>query len=676
MTAKEAATKGSSTGNAKKKSSIKRKIQSSMLMIVMISLILVGGLSIGINYWSTNSTLEQTMKEAVKLASSRIEWQLTAYTNIVVEAGSTEFLASDSISVADKQELISQKAAAYQMQRGNIIGSDGLSIFDGKDYNDRAYFKAAMEGKTYITEPLVSKITGELTIIISAPLWKDGIPNGTPIGAIYMVPKESFLNDIMADIQISKNSGAYVIDSSGITIAHTNPELVYSGSNTIEEAKTDKKLAKLASLEQKMMNGESGFSGYSYGGVNKFLAYTPIANTNGWSIGINAYTTDFMTGTIMGTIILAVVLLVAILFTIWYSSYLSNGIGNPIKACAERIVLLSQGDLESPSTVFKTGDETELLSEATSTMISNMKRIIDDVNYLLTQMSNGNFNVTSKAHDAYIGSYSALIEAMRKINYELSNTLKQIKDSAEHVSAGAEQLADGAVQLSEGATEQAGAVEELMATIADVTEQVTNNSNEAARTSKDARQIGTKATESNQQMQRMADAMAQIDHASREIANIIASIEEIASQTNLLSLNASIEAARAGEAGRGFAVVASEIGQLATQSALAANNTRVLIEKALQEVSNGDSIMEQTTHSLSEVIEEIEAVIQSITSVADSSVHQAESIQQINMGVEQIAHVIQSNSAMAEESSATSEELSAQATNLNELTSKFQIRVF
>ena len=239
---------------------------------------------------------------------------------------------------------------------------------------------------------------------------------------------------------------------------------------------------------------------------------------------------------------------------------------------------------------------------------------------------------------------------------------------------GAAQMAESAQALAEGATDQAGSVEELTATIQNITENVVDTSEKANKSYVSAQEFEQEAERSNEDIMELNQAMERINNTSKEIANIIAAIEDIASQTNLLSLNASIEAARAGEAGKGFAVVADQIGKLAADSATAAINTKKLIENSIHEIEHGNEITMKTTAAIESVIGGIKMLAVSTKEISDLSVAQADAMKQLEIGVEQIAEVIQNNSASAEETSATSEELSAQSTSLEDLVGQFKLK--
>ena len=299
--------------------------------------------------------------------------------------------------------------------------------------------------------------------------------------------------------------------------------------------------------------------------------------------------------------------------------------------------------------------------------------IVQDTSYLLGEMAEGNFNVSSNNAQIYIGNFRQQYESISKLKHELSDTLTQINEASEQVASGSGQLAGGAQALAEGATDQAGAVEELTATVESVSGIAESSAESASGAYQMVRTAVEQADQSREELQALTNAMERISSTSQEIQNIIGSIEEIASQTNLLSLNASIEAARAGEAGKGFAVVADQIGKLAGDSAQAAVNTRDLIEKSLQEIENGNQITEMTVAALNKILESMNDFANAAKGASESSTEQADMLKKIEQGIEQISSVVQSNSAAAEETSATSQELSAQSEGLKNLVGRFKL---
>ena len=374
--------------------------------------------------------------------------------------------------------------------------------------------------------------------------------------------------------------------------------------------------------------------------------------------------------------VVAVVIFIAAsaVIAIKLSQRITKSITNPIDQLVQRMATFAEGDISSPFPEHDVDDEVADMLKAVGTTTTKLQLIFGDLEQLLEKMANGNFNIATSCEEEYIGEYRGLLLAIRQMNRQMDGTLKDVREAARTVSAGASNLAEASQSLAEGATDQAASVEEMQATIDEITTALERTVGEVNASFEKAEACADEAEKSRYEMEAMMEAMNRISEASEKIGNIIAELEDIASQTNLLSLNASIEAARAGEAGRGFAVVADEIRKLAEQSSNSAINSRVLIEESIQEVQNGNEAALKTSEVLSAVVASIHEIAETSKHISESSAQQAQAMEQANLGIERISEVVQSNSATAEEASATSEELSAQAISMEELVNNFTLR--
>ena len=373
-------------------------------------------------------------------------------------------------------------------------------------------------------------------------------------------------------------------------------------------------------------------------------------------------------------LILAIVVsVVSLLMTFTLSKNLIVIMKQPIEEIEAAAKEMAAGSL-NVSINYESEDEFGSLADSMRLLCGNVGEIVADVDCVLEQLASGDFRVDSKAEGKYIGDYQPILVSMYAIRDKLNDAMKQINESSEMVAEGSLQLAESAQSLAEGSMEQSSAVEELTATVEDVSNMAETNAKEAEVAYRKVAEAEKEADKSQQSLYDLTEAMEVINETSMKIQNIITAIEDIASQTNLLSLNASIEAARAGEAGRGFAVVADQIGKLAADSARSAVDTKGLLVESMEQVRNGSAITEKTVEAIKSVLDSMREFEEISKHTSDTSRKQADMLGQIQQGIEQISMIVQSNSAAAEETSATSEELSAQADHLKQEVNKFQLR--
>ena len=346
-------------------------------------------------------------------------------------------------------------------------------------------------------------------------------------------------------------------------------------------------------------------------------------------------------------------------------------ISKPLDELKQRLCTFAQGDLEAPFPAVDSQDEIADMVGAAKNMAADLKTIISDSDKLLGKMAEGDYTVSSDMEDKYTGDFIGLLMSMRQMKTQMNDVMSHINEISSLVTAGSNNLAQASQEIAEGAMNQSAAIEELQATFADITDGVEKASEKLNDTYRIAQEYAEEADHSHTEMQGMVDVIGRINDTSKQIENIISEIEDIASQTNLLSLNAAIEAARAGEAGKGFAVVAEQIRSLSEQSAKAAVDTRQLIESAIAVSNEGNEAAERVSTSIEKVINGMKEVADSSQKLSEIAEEQAKAMEQAEAGINQISDVVQSNSASAEETSATSEELSAQAETMNALISKF-----
>ncbi len=640
------------------------KVTMIVCLMLIVSLAAVGIVVSYLNYSSSLDTLTKTMQVAADTASGYLYEAVVSYKTLITEISLLTRLTSKDYTPEQRGEILRQKQDLYHFDDAGYVTTDGMAYPQNASVADRDSFKRALQGEIYISEPYYSDIYNKMVMVISSPIMKDGVVDGV----VFLVFDASFLSNITNEIKMGDSGSAYILDSKGITIAHKNTEFVLNQLNTIEVSKSDPSYASVGNMQSRMIQGVRGFERYEFGGVKKFIAYSPIKGSNGWTIGVTADEEEFMKSTTDGIVITIVLVIIAIIIGVIVSIIFANSLLKPIQQLKDAAHSMSEGIL-TVNISYESDDELGNLADSLRKSIVVVETYIKDISRAMREMANGNFDIAPS--QPFIGDFSDIEQSITTFIIKISNALTQMRLVSDKVSDGSEQVSGGAQSLAQGATQQASALDELTSSINDMSSQVQETAENARRANGLASEASAAIANSNSQMQKLMIAMSDINNKSHEISNIIKTIEDIAFQTNILALNAAVEAARAGAAGKGFAVVADEVRNLAGKSAEAAKNTTKLIGDSVNSINEGVKLADVTAKDLQGAVQSVETTTSVITNITEASSQEAVAISQISIGIEQISTVVQANSATSQESAAASEQLSNQAYELRDLISYF-----
>lgn len=372
-------------------------------------------------------------------------------------------------------------------------------------------------------------------------------------------------------------------------------------------------------------------------------------------------------------VIVAAGLVIAVVTTM-IGKIITNSITEPVKQIDAAVASLRKGELSNVEMLTyesedEFGDTIRNLKEAMGILADYVSEISVEVKAI----AQGDLTRNGDDITDFLGDFSELKTSLLYILKRFNSTLTEISNLAEQVSSNSSEVENASKSLADGATEQAGVIEELNATIDTVVDMAEDTAKETQNASARVKASANKANEEKEKMNELLTEMEHITEISKEIGNIITDIEDIASQTNLLSLNASIEAARAGEAGKGFAVVADQIGKLAADSAKSAVNTRDLIDKTLVEIEKGNTITRTTADAFNQIITDMESFAELAENTMEKANSQAESLEQIGQGIEQLSGVVQGNAASSEENTAISINLAEGAAKMHDRVNIFKL---
>ena len=548
----------------------------------------------------------------------------------------------------------------------NDYSTKTLHNFSYDHYKVKEYYTEAQESKkTVITEVYEDLLSGAKVFSISQPLFA----NDRFIGIVLLDIDVNIFSSIQQEDSRFPSLYSDILDAHGNVMYSKNPELI---GKSVSESKSETEYRK---MQEEMEKGKIfHLAEKDQGGEEKRVYFIPTdVMGSTWWIMLSVKQAELMAPVIRLIFVCTAFAFFAVMVLASTLYFLIKKSLKPLEGMARVGKKVSKGDF-SESISYLKDDEIGQIGQGFKQVTENIREITSDLEEKLEELSKGNFRVDLEDEEKYQGEYRPLIDSLRNIRSELNGTILEIQKSASEVSSTSEQVSNGAQSLSQGATEQASSVEELSASMSEIADSIKVTTKKAEDAKGLSERVGEAVTVSTGKMEEMTRAMAEITEKSTEIEKIIKTIDDIAFQTNILSLNAAIEAARAGEAGKGFAVVADEVGNLAQKSAKAAQNTGLLIEETKDAVERGAKISRETGESLSTVVERAGKINTMIFEITKETERESEGMSQLTVGMEQISAVVQTNSATAEESAAASEELSGQAAILDDLVSKFQLQ--
>lgn len=547
------------------------------------------------------------------------------------------------------------------LDTSTLVQSDGFKSEEGWDITGRGWYGCITEKKTVLTEPYVDSSTGKMILSAAAPVYDDA--TGAVLGAVGMDISLDHMTEIMSEYKIGRNGYILLLSGGGTFLYHPQGDIV---QKNIKDVNISNNVANAIASKS------NEFLKYKTEGNTKY-GFLQHAGDTGYVVLSSLPMSEYYATLVSMVIALVVIFAVGITLIAFSIKKSAKNLTKPILALNHTAQQLADGNLDVNLHI-TSEDEIGELGESIQKTVDRLKKYIayiDETAEVLTQIADGKLSIHLK--NDYVGEFQKIKTALLNISDSMNQVMLGINESSERVSVGASELATASQVLAEGAEEQAAAIEQLTATTTTVAEQVENSRHGAEASAKATAQAAGMIQQNQTKMKLMMDAMNEIHTTSQKVVGIIQTIEDIASQTNLLSLNASIEAARAGEAGRGFAVVADEIGKLALESSKAANTTKELIEISINEINKGSTIATDAMDSLKESVTAVNHVNGMIQETAEDAAVQAENMKQLQAGIEDMAHGIQDNSAASQETSATSEELASQAEILNKMVQKFEL---
>ena len=614
---------------------------------------------------STNNVLLDNMQITARIASQSISSNLHLLTERMYNLSNEEIFVSSSDDAEKQARLDEVKLqiefvwlSAYDLSGQKLYGDD---IAPDSIANTKYYTYLTQTGNIVIGEPYYDNEI--LQLCVGAPIKVDGEAVGYLIGSY----KYDLLNDVLSMLILGDTGSACILNEEGMIIGDRDIQNVIDQENIYDLYPSSKN----RKIYDKILSYQTGSALMKLGHVTNYAGYAPIPGTN-WALLVSAPQREFMGSAILSIILSIVVSIILLTTAAVFIIPVAEKISVSLAQATKRLQALAEGNLTEEVVLSDTLDETAILTDALSKTITSLNSYIQNIQTCLGSLADGDYTIDIP--DDFYGDFSSIRESLCNITASLNRTMMQMNQSSMEVNKNSSEVSDYAKQLHDGSTSQSALLEQLEKSMEAITASIEKNKENVLQIERCSENASEKTSLGDSNMQSMLDTMNEIHSAVDEIFQISQLIEDISSQTNLLSLNASIEAARAGEAGRGFAVVAAEIGHLSQQTTDALQQTVEIIQRSADIIQKGLETAGQTAKAFQEIQEVTEQYREISTKLSGTVSEQTTAVSYVNEQLISLKNIADENRNLAEETDKMASGSLAQSENLREYVAQVKVK--
>ena len=493
---------------------------------------------------------------------------------------------------------------------------------------DRDYVISAFTGKSVVSDVLISRVINLPVIMLAAPVLRDD-GNNAPVIGVLVARKDAgtFLNNFLKQIKTGYETGfCYIINDDGIVVAHENSDLVMNQFNPIEEAEKDSSIKSWGEAAAKAVKERVGNTIYTQDGKELMCAYTEVPGQP-WILVLAVERSEAMAHSIRLRNIMFVIGSICALVGIFIAFIAGRSIAKPMVSIAVTMKDIGKGDLTKRINLSSKDEIGDLSQDINTTLesITNLIKTIKKESEILSGIGSTLAGNTTRSAEA-VAQITSTIQTVKNQAINQSASVTETNATMEQITLNIDKLNEHVENQSASVSQSSSAIEEMLANIQSVTNTLIKNA-ENVKELMDASEVGRGG---------LSDVAADIQEISREsegLLEINSVMENIASQTNLLSMNAAIEAAHAGEAGKGFAVVADEIRKLAESSGEQSKTISTVLKKIKESI---DKIIRSTNN----VLDKFEAIDTRVKVVSDQEENIRNAMEEQGTGSKQILEAV------------------------------------